>query len=70
MSRYKRDELEKAVDEKIAQGYVCIGDGIVEVGKENKMWSYEGNRSKYCGRSVQQKFIVKMKAPERKKQPA
>ncbi|ADO59982.1 hypothetical protein [Paenibacillus polymyxa] len=71
MTRYKRCELEAAVKEKEAQGWVCIGEGIVEIGTEKKIWSFEDRgRSKYYGRTGQNKFVVKMKAPEERKRPA
>ncbi|WPS85308.1 hypothetical protein SMD22_01390 (plasmid) [Brevibacillus halotolerans] len=71
MTRYKRSELEMAVKEKLAQGWICISGGIHEVGNEKKLWDYEdGKMSKYCGRSIQKKYMVKMKSPEKEKTTA
>lgn len=62
MTRYKRCELEKAVEEKISQGWEFVGNGIVEINSEKKNWAFEGQRpSKYAGRTSQTKYMVKMK---------
>ncbi|MFF2531339.1 hypothetical protein ACFVS2_20765 [Brevibacillus sp. NPDC058079] len=71
MSRYKRSELEKAVQEKMDQGWVCIGGGIHEVGRETKIWGFEdGKVSKYRGRDVHKKYMVKMERLDVVKSPA
>lgn len=65
MSRFKREELEKAVAEKIKQGWECVGNGIVALGGETKVWGHEDGRfGKYMGRTSTNKFIVKMRKIE------
>ncbi|WCF11488.1 hypothetical protein NDS46_31520 (plasmid) [Paenibacillus thiaminolyticus] len=64
MTRYKRSEIEEAVNEKLRQGWECVGKGIVEVNNERKLWSYGGNgHTRYCysGRTDQTRYMVKMR---------
>lgn len=68
MSRFKREELELAVAEKIKQGWECVGNGIVALGGEKKIWGHEDGRfNKYLGRTSTTKFIVKMRKDENDK---
>lgn len=61
MTRHKKAELEKAVEEKLRQGWEFVGDGIVDISNETKNWDYDGYRPQYAGRTNVPKYYVKMK---------
>jgi hypothetical protein len=62
ITRYKRSEIETAVNEKLKAGWECVGNGIVPMHNEKKVWNYNGsNPFTYGGRVTQQKFIVSMR---------